>query len=387
VTAAKKVSKTQKTKGKTKVNKSSVKVISESSVMEKLLAKHEAEVKSYSQGDKVKGKIQEITPKRVVVDIGGKSEAIVAEKAYKEAESYIKTLKVGDVVEASIIIPETYDGFTILSFRHASANASWKRIETAEKDGTPLRVDVRSVLTSGLMVNVGGLTGFVPRSQLGKDIVKDLDSLVGKKINAVVIDTDRSSNKVVLSEKEVSEAEELAIVRDAIKNIKEGEVYEGVVTTIYDFGCFVTIKAGKKKSKDKVELDGLVHISELSWDKIGKPDDEVKVGEKVKVKVIGKTKGKLALSIKQTIKDPWDTIEKKYKKDQKVDGKVVKQSDFGVFIQLEPGVEGLIHLTKIPPGKKLGRGDKVNVYIEEVDKKEKRISLGLVLTAKPVGYK
>jgi ribosomal protein S1 len=383
VTAVKKVSKTQKTK----VNKSSVKVISESSVMEKLLAKHEAEVKSYSQGDKVKGTIQEITPKRVVVDIGGKSEAMVAEKAYKEAESYIKTLKVGDVVEASIIIPETYDGFTILSFRHASANASWKRIETAEKKGTPLRVDVRSVLTSGLVVNVGGLTGFVPRSQLGKDIVKDLDSLVGKKINAIVIDTDRSNNKVVLSEKEVSEAEELAIVRDAIKNIKEGEVYEGVVTTIYDFGCFVTIKAGKKKSKDKVELDGLVHISELSWDKIGKPEDEVKVGDKVKVKVIGKTKGKLALSIKQTIEDPWDTIEKKYKKDQKVEGKVIKQSDFGVFIQLEPGVEGLIHLTKIPPGKKLGRGDKVDIYIEEVDKKEKRISLGLVLTAKPVGYK
>jgi len=386
VTAAKKVSKTKETKVNTKAKQSSVKVIGESSVMEKLLAKHEAEVKSYSQGDKVRGKIQEITPKRVVVDIGGKSEAIVAEKAFKEAESYIKTLKVGDIVEASVIIPETYDGFTILSFRHASANASWKRVEVAEKKGTPLKVDVRSVLTSGLMVSVGGLTGFIPRSQLGKAIVKDLDSLVGKKISAVVIDTDRGSNKVVLSEKEVSEADELAIVRDAIKNIKEGKVFEGVVTTIYDFGCFVTINAAKK-GKDKVELDGLVHISELSWDKIGKPEDEVKVGDKVKVKVIGKTKGKLALSMKQTKEDPWDTIEKKYKKDGKVEGKVVKQSDFGVFIQLEPGVEGLIHLTKIPPGKKLGRGDKVNVYIEEVDKKEKRISLGLVLTAKPVGYK
>jgi len=357
--------------------------------MDKLLAKHDVEVKSYSQGDKVKGTVIEIIPKRVVVDIGGKSEGIVAEKAYKEAESYIKTLKVGDKIEASIIIPETYDGFTILSLRHATADASWKHVETAEKKGTPLKVDVKKVLAAGLMVNVGGLTGFVPKSQLGKKILKDLDSLVGKKIEAVVIDLARGSNKVVLSEKEVSEAEEIAMVRNAIKGVKEGEVFEGVVTTIYDFGCFVTITTGKgKKPKDKqVQLDGLVHISELSWDKISKPENVVKIGDRIKVKVIGKTKGKLALSIKQTVEDPWDSIEKKYKKDQKVKGKAVKQSDFGVFIQLEPGVEGLIHLTKIPPGKRLNKGDEVAVYIENVDKKEKRISLGLVLTAKPVGYK
>jgi len=384
VTTKKKVLKTQKTR-----KKSTIKIIGGSSVMDKLLAKHDAEVKSFSQGDKVRGAVIEITPKRVVVNIGGKSEAMVAEKAYKEAESYIKTLKVGDEVEASIIIPETYDGFTILSFRHATANASWKRVETAEKKATPLKVDVRNVLTSGLMVNVGGLTGFVPKSQLGKEVLKDLDSLVGKKIEAIVIDTDRGSNKVVLSEKEVSEAEELAIVRNAIKAVKEGEVFEGVVTAVYDFGCFVTITTGKgKKAKDKrVKLVGLVHISELSWDKIGKPNEVVKAGDKVKVKIIGKTKGKLAFSIKQTLENPWDSIEKKYKKDQKVRGKVVKQSDFGVFIQLEPGVEGLVHLTKIPPGKRLVKEEEVDVYIEDVNKKEKRISLGLVLTAKPVGYK
>jgi ribosomal protein S1 len=367
----------------------SVRVISSSSVMDKLLAKHEAQVKSFSQGDKVEGVVLEILPKKVVIDVGGKSEGIVAEKAFKEASSYIKTLKVGDKVEASIIIPETYDGFTILSLRHATANAAWKRIQTAEKKGLPIKSDVKSVIASGLMVNVGGLTGFIPKSQLGGKVLKNLDSLVGKKVEAIVIDTDRSSNKVVLSEKEVSEAEEIAKVRDAIKGVKEGEVFDGVVTTVYDFGCFVTITTGKgKKAKDKkVELDGLVHISELSWDKIGKTDDVVKVGDKVKVKVIGKTKGKLALSIKQTIGDPWDTIEKKYKKDQKVKGKVVKQSDFGVFVQLEPGVEGLIHMTKIPPGKKLTRGDSVDIYVEDVDGKEKKISLGLVLTAKPVGYK
>jgi small subunit ribosomal protein S1 len=134
-------------------------------------------------------------------------------------------------------------------------------------------------------------------------------------------------------------------------------------------------------------LEGLVHISELSWDKIGKPEEIVSVGDNVKVKVIGKKNGKLALSIKQTQKDPWEEAEKRYPKDKKVEGKVVRVSDFGMFVSLEPGVEGLVHITKIPPTKKFEVGDDVNVVIEEIDSKAKKLSLGLVLTAKPVGYK
>ena len=194
---------------------------------------------------------------------------------------------------------------------------------------------------------------------------------------------------MVLSEKEVSEAEEIGMQRDAMKEISDGQEFEGEVMTIYDFGAFIKIDApiGKGKKSKTVPLEGLVHISELSFAKVDKPEDVVKVGDKVKVKVIGKRNNKLALSIKQMKDDPWMDVNKKYAKDKKVEGKVVKVSDFGVFVSLEPGIEGLIHITKIPPTHKINVGDEAKCIIEEVNVKDKRIALGLVLTSVPMGYK
>ena len=362
---------------------------SNSSVMESLLSKYETGIKSFTQGQKIKGTVLEITPKRVVVDIGGKSEGMVAEKAFKEAENYIKTLKVGDEIEASVIIPETRDGFTILSFRAAKYNILWKKLLDAEESGEPIRVEGKQVSPSGITVDVEGLTGFIPKSQLGREISQNIQSLEGKRFDAVVIDADRENNKVILSEKEISEAEELALVRKAIEEIKEGSIFDGTVTNIYDFGCFVKIEAevGKGKNKEDVPLEGLVHISEISWDKVRQIDDAISPGDKVKVKIIGKSKGRLAMSIKHAQSDPWDDVEKRYKKEKRVKGTVLRMSDFGVFILLEPGIEGLVHMTKIPPGKRFEKGEEVNVYIEEVDKENRKVSLGLVLTAKPLGYK
>lgn len=341
-----------------------------------------------SMGDKVKGKIVKIEPGRVIIDIGGKSEGLVAEKAYKQAEDFIKTLKKGDKVETVVLVPETQEGFTILSLRQAAEAATWEKVEKAYDKSETVKVGGVSVNPSGVTVQFGSLSGFVPMSQIGKVTSKKVQALVGKRFEVMVIDFDQSAKKVIFSEKEVSEKEELARARGAMKSIKEGDEFEGVVTTIYDFGCFVKVDApiGAGK-KEKVPLEGLVHISELSWDKVDNPANVVTEGDKVKVKVIGKRNGKLAFSIKQTEKDPWESVSKKYKKDKKVKGEVMKVSDFGTFVQLEPGVEGLIHITKIPPGKKLNKGDKVDVYVEGVDAKEKRISLGLVLTEKPVGYK
>jgi small subunit ribosomal protein S1 len=353
--------------------------------MDELLEKYGSKVKNYSRGDRVEGTILEITPKRVVVDIGGKSEGLIAEKTYKEAESYIKTLKVGDKISASIIVTETPEGFCVLSLRKVVRDAIWKKIAESLSKHTPMSIEGKAVNAAGVMVNISGLTGFIPKSQLGREAAKSPNSLIGKRFEAVVIDADRTGNKIVLSEKEVSEKEELGFIREAIEKIKEGDEFEGEVGGIYDFGCFVKITTGKGKTSTK--LEGLVHISELSWDKVVKPSDVVSVGEKVKVKVIGKTKGKLAFSIKQAQDDPWEDVSKKYKKDKKVKGRVTKLSDFGIFVALEPGIEGLIHMTKIPPGKSFNKGDEVNVYVEEVNKKARKISLGLVLTEKPVGYK
>ncbi|KKQ44213.1 MAG: 30S ribosomal protein S1 [Candidatus Woesebacteria bacterium GW2011_GWA1_37_8] len=358
----------------------------DSSVMEGLLSKYSKNFKSFNKGEKISGTVLEISPNRVIVDIGGKSEGLVAEKAFKEAEEYIKSLKVGDTVDAAVIIPETRDGFTILSFRKAKFDTLWEILLRSRDDGLPLTVEGKNVTNSGIMVEVKGLSGFIPNSQLGKDALENAENLIGKKFQAVVIDVDREDNKVILSEKEVSEKDELALARRAIEETEEGETFEGQVASIYDFGVFVKIEK-KTKEGEMVPLEGLVHISELSWEKTRRSDDAVSIGETVKVKVIGKTKGKLALSIKQATANPWDTIAEKYPKDKRVTGEITRHSDFGVFVALEPGVEGLVHITKIPPATSYERGDKVDVYIEEVDAENKKISLGLILTSKPVGYK
>lgn len=376
----------RKAKKTPKLNKAS---LSEPKTMKELLAIYDGKPKGLIEGQEIEGKVVDITPKKVLLDIGTKSEGVVAEKAYEEAKDFIKTLKIGDVVTAEVIIPETKDGFTILSLRKAAQEVAWKKLEEAKKKQEPVRVLGKSVNPAGVVVDVEGLVGFIPGSQLGKEVSKNTSELVGKRFEAKVIDLDRSLGKVVLSEKAVSEREEEELLKKALRKIKEGEVYEGEITALFDFGCFVRIKvslAGKKK-KEEVSVEGLVHISELSWEKIEKPSDLFKVGKKVKVKVIGKKDGRLSLSIKATQEDPWEKAAVRYKKDTKVKGKIAKISDFGVFVQLEPGVEGLIHMTKIPPGKKLTEGEDIDVYIEDVDIKRRKISLGLVLTTKPVGYK
>ena len=244
-----------------------------------------------------------------------------------------------------------------------------------------------------MTVEINGLSGFIPNSLLGKENSKNPQRLIGNSISAVVVEAERSSNKIVLSEKAVTEAGQIKLVQKALKKIKAGDKHSGVVTNVTDFGCFVRIEVNVKKEED-VTLEGLVHVSELSWKKVVDPRTLVKEGDNVKVVVVSKELptakqifGRLSLSMKQAKPDPWEKAVKVYKKDSKAKGKVVRVSDFGAFVELEPGVEGLIHMTKIPPGSKVIEGKEVEVYIEDIDKKERKLSLGLVLTAKPVGYK
>ena len=359
--------------------------VSEPKTMEELLAYSGKITKGLSKGQRVRGKVIGIYPKSLILDIGGKGEGLVAEKAYLEARSFISTLKMGDEINAKVLIPETPDGYTILSLREASYDSSWEKLEKTKDETGAVSVVGKAVSPSGIIVDVAGLTGFIPRSQLGKEISKNPESAIGKEFKAHVIEIDRSENKIVLSEKAVSEGQDLKTVRKAFDDIKEGEILEGKITSLSDFGCFVEVE--RNGDRKKVTLEGLVHISELSWDKVRKASDVVSLGDKVKVKVIAKKDGKLAFSIKQAGEDPWEKIEENYKKDARVRGRVIRLSNFGVFVSLAPGIEGLIHITKIPPGKKLKEGEEIDVYIEEVDGQAKRLSLGLVLTEKPVGYK
>lgn len=376
-----------KQKTSSEVKAKSASRLREPQTMEALLAAYGQGIKGFTRGQKVKGRVIAKFPKSLVLDIGGKSEGIVAEKAFIEARDYIRNLKIGDEVLANVIIPEGKNGETLLSLREASSLSLWNRLEDALKTQKTLFVIVRSVNPSGVSVECEGVFGFIPLSHLGKSAVKNIQFLLGKNLQVKILEISRTQNKVVFSERAVSEEGDIKLGKEAFKKLKPGDVFDGEVTSVADFGCFVKINLGTAGEKEETFVEGLVHISEISWGKVVNIKEVIAKGDIVKVKVIGKTDGKLSLSIKQAESDPWEKVQEKYKQESRVRGKVTKISDFGVFVELEPGIEGLIHMTKIPPGKKLTFGQEVDCYVEEISSESKKLALGLVLTEKPIGYK
>lgn len=355
--------------------------------MDELLLRTGYQIKGFSRGDKVKGKVLDIGPKFIILDIGAKSEGVVTDREFEAVKHFVKNLSVGDEIEVQILSPEE-KGQIVLSIREAAEKYAWKILEDAVLASKEIDCRVESVAKGGLSVLVMGLNGYIPGSQLGSFLTKNPSLSLDKTLKVKAIEVDREKNRIVLSEKAVSEAELLALQEEIVKKIKPGEKFRGKVVGIVSFGVFVQIE------KDKVALDGLVHLSELSWQKVFSPEEVVKAGDEVDVVVIGRDSstsrgagGRLSFSMKQAQEDPWKEIVKKYKKEDRVKGKVTKLGDFGAIIELEPGVEGLVHLSKIPAGISLKEGSSVDCFIEKVDQKSRKISLGLALKAKPVGYK
>ena len=348
------------------------------STMEELMAKSTFNIKGFSRGQKVSAKYVGMSGKSAIFDLGSKSEGVISGTYLEDSKDFVRGLKVGSITTLTVIEPETRDGIVLLSARAAAADSVWERFETMKKEDKEHSATVKSVSGSGVSVEIEGVSAFVPSSHLGKLASGAGEKLVGKVIKVKIVEVDKSKRRVLASEKAVSEAGAEEEIKKAMKALKEGEIYDGVVKQLTTFGVFVEVGSG---------LEGLVHVSEMSWEKNIKPEDIVSVGDKVKVKILGPRDGKLSLSIKQAQKDPWETVSDKFKVEDKLKGRVTKQSDFGVFVELTPGVEGLVHVTKIPPATKLERGKEVEVYIEEIDAKAKKISLGLVLTSKPLGYK
>ena len=353
--------------------------------MAELLARAKNRVQTFTKGQRVDARVLSKSDTIVIFDIGGKSEGLVKEKGYTDAKEFISTIKVGDTVKVTILVPESRDGTIVLGLKDAMKDVSWVKLEEAKKSGEAVPVLGKGVSAPGFVVDVMGIEGFIPTSQLGREITGNAQNLVGKYFKARVMEVDKMNKKVVLSEKEVSEAGNIALIKEALKKIKEGEIYDGNVTTVAPFGAFVKIEIPLKK--ETAEVEGLVHVSELSFSRVNLPSDVIHEGDKVQVKVLAAHEGKLALSIKQARKDPWEGVDKKYKSEDKVTGKIARISDFGTFVELEPGVEGLIHITQIPPAYKMAVGQEVKCTVEEVNLKDKRIALGLILTSVPVGYK
>jgi len=343
--------------------------------MDELMSRKQDKISVPKRGAVIQGVVTEITSRMLTVDIRAKTEGIVIEREFEEARDYIKTLNVGDQVRVYVYSPENDRGQILVSVRNSAQEWQWKKLEEWMKTGKV--VDVR-----GLEINKGGLVaridsmgfmGFVPTSQLSSKLASNLENLVNRVFPSKIIEVDRQSNRLIFSEKAVSEAGEIEAKKEVLKKLNIGQRIKGAVSGLTDFGAFVKIKIGDK------EVEGLVHVSEISWDKIDKPEKVLKLGQEVEVIItdISPDSGRVGFSIRNALADPWDEVETKFPPGMKLSGTVIKSAAFGAIIQLEPGVSGLLHISKIPAGKEPKAGDKIEVVIEDLDRAHRKLALGM----------
>ncbi|MFH0942600.1 MAG: S1 RNA-binding domain-containing protein [Candidatus Beckwithbacteria bacterium] len=351
--------------------------------MEELLKVTGYELKGLTKGQLVEGIVTDLTKKMILIDIGAKTEGVVVDKEYEAAKEMLADLKVGDTVQAYVGSPENERGQILLSLRQAVMDKRWELFDELLKTGNTIEVHGLEVNKGGIIVKARGVRGFVPSSQFGREYLGRLNELQTRSFVVKVIEVDREKNRLIFSEKAVSEKAALAHQAEAIKQVKIGDTLDGVVSGIMPFGVFVRVNL-----KD-LFLEGLVHISEISWEKVENPGTHFKTGDKIKVKVIGldEKSSRLNLSVKQLSDDPWKKMADKYPEGSKVSGKITRLATFGAFVNLEPGVDGLIHISKIPADKELKPGLKLDCFVENVDVDHRRMSLSLALISKPVGYK
>jgi small subunit ribosomal protein S1 len=335
-------------------------------------------------GDIVKGTVLSASKAEVRLDIGGILTGVVrGQELYEEGEEYAN-LKPGDEIEATVIEEENENGELELSFRYAGQEKAWSSLKDAFENKKVIKVKVMAANRGGLMVSFGQINGFLPVSQLSPEkyprvsggdkskILEKLKSFVGEEMNAMVVNLDenRAEEKIIFSEKDVWNEKQ----KDVITKYKVGTVVEGTITAIADFGVFISFGEN---------LEGLIHISELAWQRIDDPADLFKVGDKIKAEVISVEGSKIFLSAKKLIKDPWKDVEKKYKIGQTVKGVILKINPFGLFVKLDDDIHGLAHISQLglAPDQKIKDLFKVNQKQEftvvSLEPKDHRLGLAV----------
>ena len=331
------------------------------------------------RGDTVEGKVVSVSSREILVDIGKKSFGIVAEWELEQVKEYASSLKPGINIVAQVMNPENDMGYVVLSLRRANFERRWLELDKAKEEGLDLNVSILEVAKGGLLVDWQGLRGFVPYTQLESSFASNPLSLLGKRIDVKVLEVDKSLNRLVVSQKASSLGVTPSVQKEKLDKIKPDDVLKGIVSGVASFGVFV----------DMDGLEGLVHISEIAWEKVENPASIFKVGDKVDVMVldVNKEEGKLNLSVKRLTPDPWKNILDRYPIDSTLSGEVVRQAPYGYFIRLEPGIEGLLHISKVTTGDEPKVGENINCMIENIDTVKRKISLTLVPKEKPVGYR
>ena len=338
----------------------------------------------FDEGDLVDGTIVKIERDEVLVDIGFKSEGVipVRELSIRKDADPSELVEVGDKIEALVLQKEDKDGRLILSKKRAEYERSWISVEEKFKAGEPVTGEVIEVVKGGLIIDIG-LRGFLPASLVDLRRVKDLDMYLNTELEARIIEMDRNRNNVVLSRRVLLEEGRKNERAEILSKLSKGMRLKGTVSSIVDFGAFVDLGG----------IDGLVHISELSWSHVNHPSEVVKVGDKVEVEVldVDLQRERISLGLKQTTEDPWIKLVESYPLGSIVDGKVTKTVPFGAFVELENGVEGLVHISEMSPKhidtptQVVHAGDAVKVKVMEINPDRRRISLSMKAAAADLG--
>jgi small subunit ribosomal protein S1 len=330
----------------------------------------------FKDGDIVEGDVVRIDMDEVLVDIGYKSEGLIPanELSIRKGANPHEIVELGQHVEALVLQKEDADGRLILSAKRAAFEKAWNRIEEAHAEQHTVEGPVIEVVKGGLIIDIG-LRGFLPASLVDIRRVRNLDSFLGQRLGCKVIELNRSRNNVVLSRRAVLEEERKEERHRILTTLQEGDVITGTVSNLVDFGAFVDLEG----------IDGLIHISELSWNHVDHPSEVVEVGEEVQVKVleVDRDRERISLGLKQTRKDPWQEIVERVSVGETINGRVTKLVSFGAFVEVAEGVEGLIHISELAdhhvetPDEIVRSGDEVEARIIDVDAKRRRLSLSL----------
>ncbi len=360
--------------------------------MEALLAASTTPI-NIKRGDVVDGVIVRIDQDEILVDIGLKSEGVLSTKELPAAGDWsFNELHVNDKVLVYVIQPETPDGHAILSLKRANAERQWRIAEEQYKNNELLKARVIDYNKGGLIVDVSGIRGFVPISQIlnlkreevasggdNQETAAKLQSMKEKELQLKIIEINRARNRLILSERLAAQEWRQRRREELLDELKPGEVRHGVVSNLANFGAFVDLGGA----------DGLVHISQLAWSRVNHPSEVLKVGQEVEVQVLSvdKEKKKIALSIKRAEVDPWTTVEQRYTPGQLVTGVITKIAPFGAFARIEDGIEGLIHLSELLPGMdpktSLHEGEQLQLRILRIDAERRRLGLSLRQVEEP----
>jgi small subunit ribosomal protein S1 len=336
---------------------------------------YEESLKTLEEGQILRGTVIDITPDHVTVDVGYKSEGQIPMQEFLKRDRKVD-VKIGDRIDVLLERKESEEGLLTLSKEKADKIKVWRDISRSCREGEVIEGEIVGKVKGGLSVDIGRLLAFLPGSQIDLKPVRNLDALIGQRLRFKVIKFNRKRNNIVLSRRVLLDEERKQSREETLKNLKEGDIVEGTVKNLTDYGAFIDLGG----------MDGLLHITDVSWGRIGHPSEKLSVGESIRVKILhfDREKEKVSLGLKQAMPDPWESVPQKYAAGSRHKGKVVNLTDYGVFVELEEGVEGLVHISELTWNKKMKHpskvvhiGDTVDVVVLDCDPAKRRISLGM----------